>query len=156
MNDAALVRIERMSYLFGGLLVAVCWLFLPREQALGALVGALIGCINFSLIRGIVTRWISRTATAASSAEPARGSASGFFLIPKMAGLLVAIFLALRFLPLSPPFLAVGFSVFMLSIAVETVRGAFGPADDELTGSAPPDRPARGGSAAATVEEDMG
>ena len=124
MNDAALGRIERLNYLLGGVLVVASALLLQSEQTLGVLIGAAIGGLNFTLIRSIVTRWISRTAASGSSA-------SGFFLIPKMGALLAAVFLSLRFLPISPPFLAVGFSVFMLSIAIETVRSSSSPPDDD-------------------------
>ncbi len=124
MNDAALGRIERLNYLLGGVLVASAALFLPAEQALGVLVGVVIGCLNFTLIRRIVSRLVSQTAESGNSS-------SGFFLIPKMGALIAAVFLALKFLPVSPAFLAIGFSVFMLSIVVETVRSVTNPPDDD-------------------------
>ncbi len=42
--------------------------------------------------------------------------------IPKMLGLVAVIFLAIRYLPMSPAAFAIGFSTFFLSIAIETVR----------------------------------
>jgi large-conductance mechanosensitive channel len=123
MTPAALSRIERLNYLLGGVLVAASALFLPTEQALGILVGAAIGSLNFSMIRRIVTTWISHTADGGNSA-------SGFFLIPKMGALIAAVFLAMRFLPISPAFLAIGFSIFLLSIAIEMARYLTNPPDD--------------------------
>jgi hypothetical protein len=141
MNDAALGRIERLNYLLGGVLVVSAALLLPSEQALGVLVGVVIGCLNFTMIRRIVSRWVTQTAWLSEHPDDAGGSAagagakgsgaSGFFLIPKMGALIAAVFLALKYLPISPAFLAIGFSVFMLSIVVETVRSVTNPPDDD-------------------------
>jgi len=123
MNAKALARIERMNYLLGGVAVAVSALVLARDQVLGLLVGAVLGSVNFTLLRRIVERWLKGAATG-------RGG-SGYFLVPKMGALLVAVFLALRFLPISPAYFAIGFSIFLVSIAIETVRSAAVPGDDE-------------------------
>ena len=123
MTPAALSRIERLNYLLGGVLVAAAALFLPAEQALGILVGAAIGSLNFSMIRRIVSSWLTHTADGGNGA-------SGFFLIPKMGALIAAVFLAMRFLPISPAFLAIGFSIFLLSIAIEMARYLTNPPDD--------------------------
>ncbi len=37
------------------------------------------------------------------------------------------VFLALRFLPIDPVFLAIGFSVFLVSIVIETTRSLVAP-----------------------------
>lgn len=121
MDVKSLTRIERLNYLLGGLATAVAAVVLPGDQALGLLVGAVIGSLNFSLIRRIVERWL--TGAAQDS-----GGASGFFMIPKMGALMAAVFLALRFLPISPIFLALGFSVFLPSIVIETTRSLTGGA----------------------------
>ena len=52
---------------------------------------------------------------------------TGFFLIPKMVGLMVLVFLAVHYLPISGIAFVVGFSVFLVSIAIETVRVATNP-----------------------------
>jgi len=44
-----------------------------------------------------------------------------------MLGLMGAVTLALWFLPASPIYLAIGFSVFLVSIAVETARFFMSP-----------------------------
>lgn len=114
MAGSLLKRIERTNYLLTGLAGVLGALFLPGDQALGLLVGALIGSVNFSLISGITSRWLTGAV---------RGSgAGGYFMIPKMAGLVAVIALAIFFLPLDPIFLAIGFSVFVVSIAFESLR----------------------------------
>jgi hypothetical protein len=115
-------RIERTNYVLTGLLGVLGALFLPGDRALGLLVGALIGSINFSLIAGITERWLAGAAKG--------GGAGGYFLIPKMAGLIAVIALAALFLPLDPIFLGIGFSVFVVSIVFESAR----PIEDEAHG----------------------
>jgi hypothetical protein len=119
MDVASLTRIERLNYILGGLASAVAAVVLPSDQSLGLLVGVVIGSLNFSLIRRIVARWLT-------GASEDGGGKSGYFMIPKMSALMVAIFLALRFLPISPIFLALGFSIFLPSIVIESVRSLSG------------------------------
>jgi hypothetical protein len=114
MDPQALSRIERTNYLLGAVLVAVVAIAGSTEQALGAAVGAALSAVNFSIVRRIVERIL-----AAPSGDKSRPALA---FIPKMTGLMVAVALALYFLPLSAVMLAVGFSIFLISIAVETVR----------------------------------
>lgn len=116
MNASSLKRIERGNYILGGLATAAAAIFLPREATLGVLVGVLIGAINFSMIKRIVERWLADASTEGGTGK------SGYFMFPKMALLMAAVFLALKFLPISPAYLAAGFSIFLLSIGVETAR----------------------------------
>ncbi|HTM22952.1 MAG TPA: ATP synthase subunit I [Kofleriaceae bacterium] len=108
-------RIERTNYLITGLAGVLGALFLPADRALGLLVGALIGSVNFSLTTSITGKWIGSLARGDSGKR-------GFFLIPKMAGLVVVIAAAIYFLPIDPIFLAIGFSVFFVSICIESAR----------------------------------
>jgi len=123
MDAKALRRIERLNYILGGVMAASAALILDRERALGVLVGVVLGSVNFSLLSRIVQRWLRGVAQGKG--------ASGYFLIPKMGALLAAVFLSLRFLPLSPAYFAIGFSIFLLSIAIETVRSATNPGNDD-------------------------
>ncbi len=120
MDTRALGRIERLNYILGGIAAAAAALLLTKEQALGVLVGVAIGSLNFSMIKRIVTRWLSE-------AEKGEGK-SGYFMVPKMMLLIAAVFLALRFLPIAPAYLAMGFSIFLVSIAIETARSLTGQA----------------------------
>lgn len=123
MNRHALKRIERMNYALGAVATGIAAVFLPKEATLGILVGVVIGAVNFSLIKRIVERWITDAAQEGGSGK------SGYFMFPKMMVLMGAVFLALKFLPISPAYLAAGFSIFLVSIGVETARAMTAPVD---------------------------
>lgn len=130
MGVENLIRIERLNYILGGVLIVAAAVSTPQDQALGVLVGVLLTSLNFSLMRRMVDRWM-RTA-------PERRGPQAFFMIPKMGGILGLVFLAVKFLPISAPALVIGFSVFLVSIAVETLRYWFyPPAGDSANGNAP-------------------
>ncbi|HEY8146742.1 MAG TPA: hypothetical protein VIG06_28875 [Kofleriaceae bacterium] len=114
MDRKSLSRIERMNYILGGALVAATGVLGTRDQVLGALVGVLLSAINFSLVVRIVEKM---TASATG-----RSKGSGILLAPKMLVLMGAAAVALFLLPISAVMLAAGFSVFLVSIGVETVR----------------------------------
>lgn len=114
MEPQAALRIERMNYILGGLAAVASALLLSKEIALGVLVGAIISAINFSLLRRLV-QGVLRS-------QEDRPSVAAVLFIPKMAALIVAVTLAILYLPVSPVAIAVGFSVFLVSIGVETVR----------------------------------
>jgi hypothetical protein len=114
MDPRALLRIERTNYLLGAILVVVVAILGTSEQTLGAAVGAALSAVNFSFVRRIVEGILA--APAGDRARPA------LVMIPKMSGLMLAVALALFFLPLSAVMLAAGFSIFLVSIAIETIR----------------------------------
>ncbi len=115
MDPKALARIERTNYIITAIVLAFGALVLGRPYALGLGIGSLLGSVNFSLIRKQVQVW-----TRAATEGHAGGSA--YLFIPKMIGLIGVVFLAIRYLPLSAAALAIGFSSFFISIAIETVR----------------------------------
>lgn len=119
MDIKALKRIERMNYILGAVMIAAASIIGTWEQSLGVLIGVAISCANFSLMVHMVKGWLER----------ARGqrSARAFFMLPKMVALLGVVFLALYFLPISAPAFGLGFSVFVMSITVETIRIAVQP-----------------------------
>ncbi len=119
MNVSSLRQIERLNYIFGGVLIAAAVVFGTTEQALGVLVGVVLSCANFSLMRRMVQHWLTL--------PPERRAPQSLVLLPKMGGLMLAVFLAVFFLPVSAVGVLIGFSVFMLSIAVETVRHSMRP-----------------------------
>ena len=114
MDRKSLSRIERMNYILGGALVAATGVLGTRDQVLGALVGVVLSAVNFSLVVRIVEKM-----TAAATGQ---SKASGILLAPKMLVLMGGAALALFLLPISAVMLAAGFSVFLVSIGVETVR----------------------------------
>lgn len=121
MDVSSLKNIERLNYMLGALLVGGAAILRPQDDALGVLVGVVLTCANFSLMRRMVQWWL-RTA-------PERRGPRTFVLVPKMAGVMLVVAVALFLLPVSAIGVLVGFSVFLGSIALETVRYAVaGPA----------------------------
>lgn len=115
MDPTAARRIELLNYILGAVAVAASIFVCTQPQVLGLLVGALLGALNFSAIRRVVEKQIA----AQKEGAPARQT---ILVFPKMLVLFAAVGAAILFLPISPAFLALGFSIFMVSIAVETVR----------------------------------
>lgn len=116
MDSASLARIERMNYIVGGVLVALTAAIGTGPQVLGALIGVVLCAVNFSVVRRLVEKMMG-----AARGEP-QSRASAFLLAPKLLILMGAAAAAIVFLPISAIMLAVGFSVFLVSIGVETVR----------------------------------
>lgn len=118
--EPSLLRIERMNYAFGGVMVIIGGLTQAKSIALGITVGVVLTCLNFALLRRIVVR---------ATADAAQGGASNRMLLvmPKMTLMMIAVVLALKFLPISAPGFAIGYSVFVASILVEAVYSAIAP-----------------------------
>jgi len=116
MEAHALARIERTNYVLAAILVAVGAIALGRPYALGLGVGALVASLNFSIIRRLVERW--------THGNVAKRNTTALLFLPKMTVLVVVVFLAIHYLPLSPAAFAIGFSIFLISIAIESVRFA--------------------------------
>jgi hypothetical protein len=114
MASDALARIERLNYVIAAIAVAFGAIVLGQPYAIGLGVGALVASLNFSVIRHLVERW--------TAAAPSRKGGTAFLFVPKMAALIVVVFVAIRYLPLSPPAFAIGFSTFLISIAIESFR----------------------------------
>jgi ATP synthase I chain len=123
VNSDSLVRIERLNYAIGGLLVIAAGLTQPRAIALGILVGVALTCVNFVMVRRLVFR---------ATAEAAKGISSNrmMLMLPKMTLLMAAVALSLWFLPISAAAFAAGYSIFIVSILVESVHAALRPPTD--------------------------
>jgi hypothetical protein len=120
----SILRIERFNYLLGGVLVIAAALTQPRDIALGVAVGVALTCLNFFVLRRLVVRWTK------DAAEGKAGSTQ-ILMMPKMIGLMAAVILALKFLPIDAVAFTVGFSIFMVSIVIETFYSALKPAPNE-------------------------
>ena len=129
MTIASLQRIERLNYILGGVLIAVMAFVMDSRGALGVVVGVVLSGLNFTVMRKMVEGWARR--------PPSQRGPSSFFMVPKMMVLMGAVVLCLMLLPISAIGLAVGFSVFLVSIAVETVRyiSSPPPVGDESAGA---------------------
>ncbi len=119
MDPRSLARIERLNYMFGVALVLVCAGLASTHFTLGVLTGVALTCINFSLVRLLVEKLL------AAGSEKSRAA---ILFVPKMSGLILAAALAVFLLPISPIGLGIGFSVFLVSIMVESIRFMTGAA----------------------------
>ena len=124
-SGPSLLRIERLNYVLGGILIIVATLIYRTERiALGVAVGVVLTCVNFFVLRRLVSRW---TADAAGG-KPSNAS---FLMLPKMVGLMVSVVLALIFLPIDPIAFTVGYSTFIVSIILDTSFQALRPLPNE-------------------------
>ena len=134
MNVDGLRRINRLNYLLGGLLIIAAAITQPRDISLGVTVGVILTCANFFVLTALVRKWTSE----AAAGQPMR---SGVLVLPKMIGLMVAVVLALEFLPIDPAAFAIGYSTFVVSIMIEAIYLAFAhrPTDGNASNGASTD-----------------
>jgi hypothetical protein len=126
VKTPSLARIMRLNYAIGAILVIAAALTQPSSIALGIAVGVALTCANFFVLSRLVAKW---TADAAAGKQ----TNSAVLVLPKMIGLMISVVLALALLPINAAAFAVGYSVFILSITIETVYSMFAsapPADD--------------------------
>lgn len=116
MGPEQLESIERWNLIFAGILILASAILFDRAVAVGVTVGALLSAANFYGIRRL---W-----QAALRNEGQKRQILQILMLGKMVGLMVLVFLAIKYLPLNPVALAIGMSTFLLSIAVESVRFA--------------------------------
>ena len=128
MNAGNLRRVERLNYLIGGILVIAGAITQPQRVALGIAVGVALTCANFFVLRRLIQKWTSDAAEGRSS------STSSLLVLPKMIGLMVAVVLCLAFLPIEPVAFAIGYSVFVVSIFVESLLAAVLPSRESHNG----------------------
>ena len=123
---ASILRIERINYALGGVMIIASALTQPRDVALGVAIGVALTCLNFNILRRLITKWTA----AAAKGEP---SNAPMLMLPKMVGLMGAVALAILFLPIQPVAFIVGYSIFMVSIVIDTTLSALRPAatDDQ-------------------------
>ena len=114
-------RIERLNYGLGALLVIAGAITQTRDIALGLAVGVALTCANFFVLRKLVVKW---TDDAAAGKRPS----SGMLLMPKMIVLMGAVIACLALLPIDAVAFVIGYSLFLVSIAIETAIVVFGGA----------------------------
>lgn len=121
MASPSILRIERLNYAIAAVAVVVALLTQSRSIVLGVAIGAGLTCVNFFVLRKLIVKWTSDAARG-------KGGNSSLLMLPKMIGLMGAILLAMLFLPLDPIALAAGYSIFILSIIIDTTYTALRPA----------------------------
>lgn len=120
MATPSLLRIERINYALGGVLVIAAAITQPQPIALGVAVGVALTCLNFFVLRKLVFKWTADAAKGKTGAAP-------ILMLPKMVGLMGAVALALLFLPIDPIAFTVGYSLFIVSIVLDTTFSALRP-----------------------------
>jgi hypothetical protein len=113
-------RIERLNYGISAGAILVALISQPPPVTLGLAIGASLTCLNFYVLRRLIEKW---TAEAARG----RGGNSGLLMLPKMLGLMAAVAAAVLLLPLNVIAFAIGYSIFIVSIVVETLYSALRP-----------------------------
>jgi hypothetical protein len=113
----SILRIERINYALGGVLVILAALTQAKDVALGIAVGVALTCLNFNVLRRLVHKWTS-------DAQAGRVGAAPMLMMPKMLGLMAAVAVAILFLPIDPVAFTIGYSIFIISIVIDTTYSA--------------------------------
>jgi hypothetical protein len=113
-------RIERLNYGIGALVTLVALFTQPRAVTLGLAVGAGLTCANFYVLRRLIVKWTS-------DAAQGKGGNASLLMLPKMLGLMGAVAAALVLLPLDVIAFAIGYSIFIVSIIIDTTYTALKP-----------------------------
>ena len=121
MASPSIRRIERLNYGISAAAILVALFTQSQPVTLGLAVGAGLTCLNFFVLRRLIERWTTEAAQG-------KGGNSGLLMVPKMIGLMGAVAAAVLLLPLDVVAFAVGYSIFIVSIIVETTYTALRPA----------------------------
>ena len=118
MGPEHLRAMEKWNLVLSGLAILIAALLFERQHVVGVALGALIATANFSAIRRIWEGLLS------GSTERKQSMQMLFML--KMIALFAVVFVCIKFVPMSAAAFAIGISIFLLSIAVESARYACG------------------------------
>jgi hypothetical protein len=126
----SILRIERLNYGISAVAIVAALVTQTQAVTLGLSVGASLTCLNFFVLRKLIVKW---------TAEAARGQGgnASLLMLPKMVGLMGAVAAAVLFLPIDVIAFAVGYSIFIVSIIVETMYTALRPAAADPAGKTP-------------------
>ena len=114
MASPSILRIERINYGLGAVIALGSLVTQSRSIALGVCVGVALTCANFYVLRKLITKWTTAAQTNAPTNAP-------LLMLPKMVGLMLAVAAAVLFLPIDPIAFTIGYSIFIISIVVETL-----------------------------------
>lgn len=136
MASPSIRRIERLNYGIGAVVIAAGALTQPRPVALGLAVGIGLTCLNFFVLRKLIVKWTSDAAAGRSGNAP-------LLMLPKMVGLMGAVAAAVLLLEIDIIAFTIGYSIFLISIVVETTYSALRASEGPAPG-APRDLPPSG------------
>jgi hypothetical protein len=116
----SILRIERLNYGLSAVAIVLALVTQPQPVVLGLSIGAGLTCLNFYVLRKLIVKW---------TAEAARGQGgnASLLMLPKMVGLMGAVAVTVLFLPIDVIAFAVGYSIFIASIIIETTYTALRP-----------------------------
>ncbi len=120
MASPSILRIERLNYGISAGVIVVALMTQSHRVSLGLAVGAGLTCLNFYVLRKLIVKWTTEAATG-------KGGNAGLLMLPKMIGLMGAVAAAVLLLPLDVVAFAIGYSIFIVSIIVETTYTALKP-----------------------------
>jgi hypothetical protein len=123
MASPSILRIERINYALGGVLVIAAALTQSQPIALGIAVGVALTCLNFYVLRRLVVKWTSDAAQGKTGNAP-------LLMLPKRVGLMGAVAVAILLLPLDPIAFTIGYSIFIISIVIDTTYSALRNPDE--------------------------
>ena len=121
MASPSILRIERLNYGISAVAIVIAVATQSQRVALGLAVGAGLTCLNFYVLRRLIVKWTTEAASG-------KGGNSGLLMMPKMLGLMGAVAAAVLLLPIDVVAFAIGYSIFIVSIIVETTYTALRPA----------------------------
>ncbi len=120
MNRSSILRIERLNYVIGLVVAVAGFLTQTREIAIGLSIGCLLTSINFFVLRKLVIKWTTDAARGHTGPAP-------YLMLPKMVGLMGAVAVVILLLPINAVAFVIGYSIFLVSILIETIFSAITP-----------------------------
>ncbi len=120
MASPSIHRIERLNYGISAAVILIALATQSPRVTLGLAVGSGLTCLNFYVLRRLIVKWTTEAATG-------KGGNAGLLMVPKMLGLMGAVAAAVLLLPLDVVAFAIGYSIFIVSIIVETTYTALKP-----------------------------
>lgn len=119
MGKPKIGHIVRLNYVLAGIATIAAVLTQSRAVALGIAVGGGLTSLNFFVLEKLIRKWTS------DAAKGLAGSSTSYLMLPKMAGLMAAVAVAILVLPLDPIAFVIGYSIFLVSIAIEVMHASF-------------------------------
>jgi len=126
MASPSIRRIERLNYGISAAVILLALITQPRDVVLSVAVGAGLTCANFWVLRRIIVKWTGEVATG-------KAGNSSLFMLPKMLVLMGAVAVAILVLPLDVIAFTIGYSIFIVSIIVDTVYASLRTEPSETT-----------------------
>lgn len=120
MAKPSILRIERLNYVIGAVMAIGGFITQSNRVALGLAVGCALTCANFFVLRKLVVKWTTDAARGETGPAP-------YLMLPKMVGLMGAVAIAILLLPIDAVAFVIGYSIFLISILIDTVYAAVTP-----------------------------